>query len=445
MKLQAARHPQPEFGCPETPPEFKDVPSLVLNRKHPLSDLYYKKARYKIYWGGRGSAKSWGIAEALVRLAAALPLRILCVREYQVTMKDSSHKIIKDTIERLGLQSWFDITATSITSKTGAEFMFKGLHKNEQGIRSTEGVDICWAEEAQMITAGSWRSLTPTIRKEGSEIWVSFNLIDEADATYQRFVAKTRHNSIVHKLNYDSNPYFGGVLRDEMEEDKENDYHLYEHVWLGMSLKISNAVVFSGKYRVAEFDDNLWKQAPRLLYGNDFGFSQDPTALIRMFVLERTLYIEYEAVATGVDLDEMPELYDSVPGSRDWPIKADSARPETISHLRRKGFAISAAEKWDGSVKDGITHIRGFKEVVIHPRCPRTAEEFRLYKYKVDKNQVDENGQPQVLPVLVDKHNHCIDGIRYGLDGHIKRSGSIGMWERLGAQEPDVAGMQAVK
>lgn len=421
---------------PDVAPEFKDGPSLVLNKSHPLSDLYYKKARNKIYWGGRGSAKSWGIAEALIRLAASLPLRILCVREYQNSIKDSSHKMLKDTIDRLGMNSWFVVTADSIKSRIGAEFIFKGLHNNEQGIRSTEGIDICWAEEAQMITSASWRSLSPTIRKDGSELWVSYNLIDEEDATHQRFVMKPRHNSIIHKLNYDSNPYFPSVLRDEMEEDKANDFHLYEHIWLGLPLRISNAIVLSGKYRVAEFDAELWREADRVRLGADFGFSQDPNTLIRSFIIEagklRTLYIEYEAYGVGIELDEMAEFYDSVPGSRDWPIKADSARPETISHLRRQGFAISAAEKWPGSVKDGVAHLRGFTEIVIHPRCVHMAQEARLYRYKVDKSQVDEKGQPQVLPIIVDKNNHCIDAVRYGLDGYIQRSGVIGMWARLG-------------
>ncbi len=420
---------------------FLDVPSLVLNKDHVLSDLYYKKARYKVYWGGRGSAKSWGFAEALIRLAAASPLRILCVREFQNSVKDSSHKILKDTITRLGLDSWFTVTGDSIKSRTGSEFIFKGLHNNEQGIKSTEGIDICWVEEAQTVSAASWRTLSPTIRKTGSEIWVSYNLNDEADATHQRFVVNKRSNSIVHKLNYDSNPYFSEELREEMEDDKANDFHLYEHIWLGMPLRISNAVILAGKYVVEEFSDELWRDADRPLLGADFGFSQDPSTLIRMFILNkpdgRHLYISHEAYGVGVELDEMPEFYDAVPDSRTWPIKADCARPETISHIRGHGFAISAAEKWDGSVKDGITHLRGFKMIHIHPRCVKTAEEARLWKYKVDKNVVDDHGQPQVLPIVVDKHNHCWDGIRYGLDGYIQRSGALGVWTRLGKAEQE--------
>lgn len=421
---------------PDVAPEFKDGPSLVLNRSHPLSDLYYKKARYKVYWGGRGSAKSWGVAEALIRLAASLPLRILCTREYQNSIKDSSHKILKDTINRLGLESWFVVTDSSIRSRTGAEFIFKGLHGNEEGVKSTEGIDICWVEEAQSVSAGSWKTLTPTIRKDDSEIWVTYNLIEEEDATHQRFVINPRRNSIVHKVNFDSNPYFPQVLRDEMEDDKANDYHLYEHIWLGLPLRISNAIIFSGKYRVEQFDEELWREAERLFFGADFGFAQDPNTLIRCFVIktgkERRLYIEYEAYGVGVELDEMSELYDAVPLSRAWPIKADSARPETISYLRGQGFQMSAADKWEGCVKDGITHIRGFTEVIIHPRCVKTAQEFHLYRYKVDKTQVDSNGQPQVLPIIVDKNNHCIDALRYALDKYIQRSGSVAQWIALG-------------
>ncbi len=447
----------------ESRPEFDPLHterSLVLNKNHKLSDLYYRKARYKVYWGGRGSAKSWGIAEALIRLAAVLPLRILCVREFQASIKDSSHKILKDTIVRLGMDSWFKVTKEGITSRSGAEFIFKGLHGNDTGIRSTEGVDICWAEEAAAISETSWRVLIPTIRDPGSEFWISFNLVDEQDATYSRFVAHQAEVdpellrqggydvwSIVHKINYDENPYFPAVLRIEMEADKARDFHLYEHIWLGLPLKISNAIIFSGKYIVKEFPDDLWRKADRLMFGADHGFAQDPATLIRFFPLERhkwnpddalevakrRLFVEYEAWGTGVELDELPEFYESVPGSRDWPIKADCARPETNSHLARKGFAISGAEKWEGCVKDGIAHLKGFEQIVIHPRCPRTAAEARAYRYKVDKHLVDEYGQPIVLPVVIDAHNHCWDGIRYGLDGYIQRSGAIGMWERLGS------------
>jgi phage terminase large subunit len=347
---------------------------------------------------------------------------------------------LKDMILRLGLHSRFKVTKEGIVHRvTGSEFIFKGLHNNEHGIRSMEGIDICWVEEAQSVGASSWRSLTPTVfRKQDaegnntSEIWVTYNLINEGDATHHRFVTQGRNNALVFKVNYDSNPYFPAGLREEMEDDKANDYHLYEHIWLGMPLKMSNAIIFSGRYRVQEFADDLWKQAERVYFGLDFGFAQDPNALERFFILDNKLYIEYEAYATGVELDDLPDFLDRVPGTRDWPIKADCSRPETISYLRRQGFAVSGAEKWEGCVKDGIQHIRKFDAVVIHPRCTGLATEAPLYRFKVDPHAVDERGQPLVLPLVVDKFNHGWDAVRYGLDGHIQRCGEIGMWAKLG-------------
>ena len=436
-----------EYGSTSTsgPPTPLTIPSLVLDRTHPLSDLYYKKARYKIYWGGRGAAKSMGFAEALVRLAAASPLRILCCREFQNSIKDSSHKLIKDTIEKLGLNSWFTITADTIRSQVGAEFLFKGLHLNDNSIRSTVGIDICWVEEAHSVSAYSWQVLLPTIRDDDSEIWVSFNMNEENDATYQMFVAKQRPNSIVHLVNYDSNPYFPDVLRAEMEHDRTTDFALYEHIWLGKPRKRSNAIILNNKYRVAEFADNMWEKADRLFFGADWGFASDPSTLIRQFILGNTLYVEYEAHDYHVELNEIAEFYTGVrpdgtksmrwpgiPGSKDWPIRADCSRPETISHVRGHGFNIDGAEKWPGSVEDGIAHLRGFDEIVIHPRCVKTAEEAYLWRYKVDPKRLDSQGQPEVLPIIVDKNNHCWDASRYGLDGYIQRGGSVGVWARLG-------------
>lgn len=414
--------------------------SLVLNPTHPLRDLLFtnympdgKPVRYKIYWGGRGGAKSMGAIEAAVREADVLPYNYLCAREFQNSIRDSSHKLIKETIYRLGMTERYKVGNDYIRNLyTKAEFLFRGLHNNESSIRSLQGINRCLVEEAQAVSEASWRSLIPTIREPGSQFWILYNLIDEKDATHQRFVVRPRSRSIIHKINYDSNPHFPDELRQEMEDDKARDYHLYEHIWLGMPLRINNAQVYHGRWRVAEFPDNLWRQADRLFFGADFGFSQDPATLIRFFIYEETLYIEYEAYRTGVELDDYDRFYAEVPGSKDWPIKADGARPETISHIANKfGYNISAAEKWPGCVEDGITHIRGFKEIVIHPRCVNTANEARLYRYKVDQKQLDEYGQPQVLPIIIDAHNHAWDGVRYGLDGYIQRRGSTATWARL--------------
>lgn len=388
-----------------------------------------RPARYKVYWGGRGAAKSWAIAEALIRMASTSCIRVLCVREIQNSIKDSSHKILKDTISRLGLNHFFVVTKNEIISRSGSEFIFKGLFNNEQGIRSTEGIDICWVEEAHSVGEDSWRALLPTVRRPGSEVWISFNMMNEDDPVYVRWVLNTRRGSIVHKVNFDANPYFwDSPLVDEMEDDKRLDQHMYEHVWLGMPLKIDGAVVLSGKYVEREIPPDLWKQADRLYFGADFGYAQDPAALVRMFVLGNTLYIDYEAYSTGIENDEYGEFYGRVPQADRWPVKADSSRPETISHIKNKfGYDISAAEKWEGCVWDGVAHLRGYDEIVIDPRCRNVLHECRMYRYKVDKKT------KEVLPIIIDKHNHAIDAIRYGLDGVITRGGELAQWERLGA------------
>lgn len=386
----------------------------------------FQPKRYKTFHGGRGGAKSWAAARALVIMAASKKLRILCTREVQNSIKDSVHKLLKDQIEMLGLNPWFRITNESITSASGSEFLFKGLRFDPLGIKSTEGVDICWVEEAQSVSSDSWAILIPTIRKEGSEIWVTFNPGEEQDPTYQRFIVNPPDDSITVEVNYYDNPYLPDTLRKEMEYCKRIDYEAYEHIWLGKPKSISDSVIFRNRYRVEAFPDDLWLQADRLFFGADFGFANDPSTLIRMFMLGTRLYIEYEAYGVGVELDEMPQFYDSIPEVRKWPVKGDNSRPETISYLARQGFSIDAAAKWKGSVEDGVTYLKGFEEIIIHERCKHTADEFRHYSYKVDKKTGD------ILPIIVDKFNHCIDAIRYGLDGYITSSDSLGTWAQLG-------------
>lgn len=454
LKLQQLRQEQAQ---PSGPPLYAAHSSLVTLEGHPFHSLL-RKVRYKIFYGGRGAAKSWAFAEALIRKAAYSNIRVLCTREYQNSIRDSVHRILKDTIYRLGLSAWFVITDNSIKSKVGAEFLFKGLHANSAEIKSTEGIDIVWVAEAQNTAEASWKDLIPTIRKTGSEIWIEFNVTDEEAPTYKRFVAadplafditdNPHHTNdpancfIRHKVNYTENPYLSDELRYEMEADKAKDYEAYEHIWLGFPKKISDAVVLGGRYREGTFSDELWKEAPRLYYGADFGYAQDPNTLLRSFVLDKKLYVEYEAYGLKVELEDMKEFYcgsetngitkarfDGVPLSMDWPIKCDSARPEVISYLRGKGFRATAAAKWKGSVEDGIAYLRGFNEIVIHPRCKHTLTEARLWSFKTDR----QTGE--VLPILIDKHNHTWDAVRYSLDGYIQRSGNIGIWERLGSAE----------
>ncbi len=194
----------------------------------------FKPARYKVLYGGRGSGKSWGVARALVILAASSTLRILCAREFQNSIEESVHKLLAVQIELLGLQGMFDIKQRSIVCvATGSEFIFEGIRLNVNKIKSMEGVDICWVEEAQTVTENSWAVLVPTIRKTGSEIWVTFNPDGEDDPTYKRFVVFRQDDCILVKINWNDNPWFPDELRREMEALRKRDHLAYLNVWEG--------------------------------------------------------------------------------------------------------------------------------------------------------------------------------------------------------------------
>ena len=377
----------------------------------------FKPARYKIFYGGRGGSKSWTIATALLAKAYSEPLRILCTREFQSSIADSVHKLLSDRINDLGLSTWFNITRTEITSKAGSQFIFKGLRHSIQEIKSTEGVDIAWVEEAQAISENSWEVLIPTIRKENSEIWISFNPNEVADPTFKRFVTNTPPGSILEKVGWQDNPFFPAVLDAERRYMLSIDPEAYQHVWEGSCRQISDAVIFRGRVSVETFSEP--PEGTRLYYGLDFGFSQSPTAATRSWIQDNCLYIDYEVWGIGVELDNTSDLLDKIPGIRNWPIKADCARPETISHLKRRGFDVSAAEKWQGSVEDGIAIMKGFKRIIVHERCTHTAEDFRLYKYKIDKQTND------ILPLIAKKFDDCIDSIRYALVGMIRHANTF--------------------
>lgn len=327
---------------------------------------------------------------------------------------DSVHQVLKTQIDMMGIGSYFDVQNNKITSKTtGSEFAFRGLHHNVSEIKSFEGVDVCWLEEAANVSAESWKVLIPTIRKECSEIWVTFNPDQETDPTYKKFVESQPPDSLVREVNWRDNPWFPDVLMAEKNHCLATDKDAYEHIWEGKTRSISNAIIFSGKWESRAFD------APhnaRFYFGADWGFAQDPTTLVRCYMQDDCLFVDREAYGVGIEIGEETEaLFDQVPDCRRWIIKADNSRPETISAMRRLGFKIEAAKKWHGSVEDGIATLKSFKKIVIHERCKHTLDEMKHYRYRVDRITGD------VLPLILDANNHCIDGLRYALDGHIRR------------------------
>lgn len=665
-------------------------------------------ARYKVYYGGRGGGKSWAFATALLIQGMQKPLRVLCAREYQNSIADSVHKLLCDVIERCGWDSWYTITKDRITGRNGTEFIFAGLHHNVQEIKSKEGIDRCWVEEAHNVSAESWAVLLPTIRKDSSEIWISFNPQRVDDPTYD-FVLHPRPDSIVEQVNYDRNPFFPAALEAERRYMLEVDPEGYKHVWEGECITMTDALVFKDKFEIRAFETprdarfyfgadwgfaclvgdtviitetgnkqlkdvkpgdkvltrdgykaviHAQSRGVKSIYGVDCGYNTriiatedhkiltadgwrqvkdlrrtetlcitrsnltarfikgiltvstriistgnsaenantiafteqsgnfttakfqkavtsiistatrlitalricsasqkanikkfitrinsavyqkksggeaviqkktgqseerkhlqphkngaefaqsagslsrlrtfiknsvlrsaesartpvtakrntlangavkflqrlltviekpvqknvrinlqslgeaevfditvengeyfangvlvhncDPSVLVRCFILGDTLYIDHEAYGVQVDIDDLARkpgepgrsMFDEVPESRRWPIYADSARPETISYVAQRGFNIAPAEKWAGSIEDGIAFLRSFRRIVIHERCKHAAHEFASYSYKIDPRT------EEVLPKICDKDNHLIDSVRYSL------------------------------
>lgn len=193
----------------------------------------FEPYRYKVAKGGRGSAKSWSFATALLIIGAQRPSRFLCCREIQKSIKDSVHQLLKDRIQALNLEHFYEVTNNEIRGKNGTQFGFEGLRHNITNIKSWEGADISWVEEAQVVSKNSWDILIPTIRKEGSEIWATYNPELEEDETHQRFAISTPPNCKLVHMTYADNPWFPDVLRQEMEYLKQKDYAAYLNIWEG--------------------------------------------------------------------------------------------------------------------------------------------------------------------------------------------------------------------
>lgn len=370
-------------------------------------------SRYQVYYGGRGGRKSWETARAILIRAMSEKKLVLCTREIQNSINDSVLRLLADQINMMGMSYFWDIQKTTIRGTNGSEFIFKGLNgMTIDSIKSLEGADICWVEEAHSVSDKSWQILIPTIRKQGSQIFVTFNPDLPTDPVMVRFVDNTPPNCYLVKVSYLDNPDCPQTLIDEANYLREVDYEAYAHIWLGEARAHSDAQIFKGKYRVESFDVDESFGYP--LDGADWGFSTDPTVKVRSYIKGRKLYVRHEAYKVGCEIEDTPALFNKIPDSGKYMTRADNARPELISYMKRQGFQIEGADKWPGCVEDRVSFMRSFEEIIIHPDCTHTVEEFRLYSYKVDKRTGD------VLPEIVKKHDHCCDAIGYSLTPMIR-------------------------
>jgi phage terminase large subunit len=365
-------------------------------------------SRYKGIHGGRGGAKSHFFADQIIeRCFLRKPCRAVCVREVQRTLAQSVKRLLEDKIRAYSLEREFRVLTSHIEAPHGGIIIFNGMQDHTaESIKSLEGFDVAWVEEAQSLSQRSLDLLRPTIREKDSELWFSWNPRHATDPVDRLLRGDPPPDSIVIETSYKDNPFFPDVLRKEMEWDRSRDIEKYQHIWLGGYERHSEARVFKN-WVIDEFES----PADAIFYlGADWGFSVDPSTMVRCHIEGRKLFVDYEAYQIGVEIDHLPVLFDQVPGARDWPVRADSARPETISYLQRNGFPrIKPATKGPNSVKEGVIFLQGY-DIVVHPRCVHTIDELTMYSYVVDKMS------GLVTPVLADKKNHIIDSLRYATE-----------------------------
>lgn len=371
-------------------------------------------SRYKGARGGRGSGKSHFFAEQLVARCVQKPgTRAVCIREIQKDLKHSAKQLIADKVRDLQAPG-FTIGEAEIGTPGGGVMLFQGMQShNADSVKSLEGIEIVWVEEAQTISQRSIDLLVPTIRRKDAELWFSWNPRRETDPIEKLLWEQPRRDdAVVVHANWYDNPWFEDTsLPAEMRWAQSRDPEKYAHVWLGEYERHSEARVFKN-WRIEEF---ATPAGATFYLGADWGFSTDPTVLVRCYLDGRTLYVDRERYQVGCEVDHTPSLFDTlVPEStgwaRQWTITADSARPETISYMRRHGYPrVVKSVKGTGSVEEGVTFLQSY-DIVVHPRCVHVIDELTLYRYKTDPLTND------VLPILEDKKNHTIDALRYAIE-----------------------------
>ncbi len=404
--------------------------SLAIETPEWAVDLL-QPARYKAVFGGRGSTKSHTFGENLIEEHVINPnQKSVCIREVQKTLDHSVKALLEQKIQKFNVGDAFDVQRGIIKNNYGdGIIIFQGMQDHTaDSIKSLEGFDRAWVEEAQSLSQRSLDLLRPTIRKGGSEIWFSWNPYLPTDPVDNFFRSEAPpEGTVLINVNYDANPWFNETsLVQEMEYDKRRDYDKYRHVWLGEYVQNSEARVFKN-WKVEEF--NTPKDA-EFKFGADWGFASDPTVLIRLYFEGRTIFVDYEAYQVGCEIINTPDLFLSVPESEKYAIIADSARPETISHMQKHGFPrIMGAIKGPKSVEEGVEWLKSY-DIVVHPRCEHLIDELTHYSYKRDKLT------EEVLPILEDKHNHVIDALRYACENSRRVSVASGVEFEM----PDMSG-----
>ncbi|SCY26375.1 phage terminase large subunit [Nitrosospira sp. Nl5] len=378
----------------------------------------FEPARYKILYGGRGGAKSWGAARALLIQAAATPLRILCAREFQNSIAESVHHLLQAQIAAIGLRSFYEVQNNVILGRNGSEFLFAGLRNNVTKIKSFEGVDRVWVEEAQTVSKSSWETLIPTIRKDGSEIWVTYNPELETDETHRRFVINPPTDAAVVKINWNDNPWFPETLLREKDELKARDPDAYQNVWEGHCRVTLDGAIYARELRLAQEEGRICSvpyDAARLVHTFfDLGWADNTSIWFAQSVGGELRLIDYYSN------NQMPiQHYISVLQDKAYLYGTDwlphDARAKTLATGRSvEEIMLAAGRKVrivpNLSVSDGINAARTlFNRCYFDAeRCAEGLQSLRHYRFDVDPDSRQLSGKP-----LHDYHSHASDAFRY--------------------------------
>lgn len=384
----------------------------------------FKPKRYKVARGGRSGSKSWGFARALLLLGVKHPLRILCAREVQKSIKDSVHKLLSDQIKLLGLEGFYTPFETTIKGINGTEILFTGLLQHTiYSIKSFEGIDICWVEEAQVVSKKSWDILIPTIRKNGSEIWISYNPELETDETHQRFTLNPPDNCENIEINWRDNPWFNEVSNQERLHCQRTDPDNYDNIWEGKCLPAVAGAIYYKEIAQMEEEGRIgevpYDPLLRTHIVCDIGFNDDTT--IGFF---QKLASEYR-------------LVDYIEGhQRDWPSYSDEMKEKRYNWgklwLPHDGFAKRIESRGESSadilkrlgwdvvpkelilaneigVEEGIKLTRtNFRRLYINKNnCMAFIQHTKRYR-RHENQQTGAMGQP-----VHDDHCHAPDMLRY--------------------------------
>lgn len=376
-----------------------------------------EKSRYRVYYGGRGGAKSWNFARALLIKAAQKPMRILCAREFQTSIKDSVHKLLSDQIYALGMESIYEITQNTIRSINGSEFIFVGIKNNTNNVKSIEGIDICWVEEAQSVSANSWNVLIPTIRKQDSEIWISFNPEFPTDETWKRFVENPAPDSVLVKVNWNDNPWFPETLNNERLMLKGRDLSAYNNVWEGIPRNTIDGAIFAKEMEMAELEGRIshvpYDSTKPVHAVFDLGWADNTACWIIQFVgfdIRVLRYFEDNQKTIQHYLSLMQTfgyMYDTIWLPHDAAAKSLGTGKSIEEIVRSTGMKVQILDRVP--VADSINAAR-----TIFPRCyfDRKNTEDGLNCLRHYRYDVDEHGTFSQKP-LHDIYSHGADAWRY--------------------------------